>query len=198
MPRLADLFALLEKSGNQSVRLNIETKLSPLAPQETLDPEAFARALIDVVRAARMQARVTVQSFDWRSLIAVQKLAPGMATSCLTAQQPWMDYIRAGEPAGSPWVAGFQLQAHGSLPRMVKAAGCGTWSPFMGDINKAMVAEAQALGLKVLPWTVNEPAQLRAVLELGVDGLITDRPDLARAALAERGVALPAPTPVQL
>lgn len=197
MPRLADLFAMLQKSGNQAVRLNIETKLSPLAPEETLDPEAFARALIDVVRAAGMDSRVTVQSFDWRSLKAVQKLAPGIATSCLTAQQRWLDNIGAGNPAGSPWVAGYQLKDHGSIPRMVKAAGCGTWSPFMGDIDKAKVAEAQALGLKVLPWTVNEPAHLRAVLDLGVDGLITDRPDLAREALAERGIALPAPSPVQ-
>jgi glycerophosphoryl diester phosphodiesterase len=197
MPRLAGLFAMLEKSGNKAVRLNIETKLSPLAPEETLDPEAFARALIEVVRAAGMDARVTVQSFDWRSLKAVQKLAPGIATSCLTAQQRWLDNIGAGSPTGSPWVAGYQLKDLGSIPRMVKAAGCGTWSPFMGDIDKAKVAEAQALGLKVLPWTVNEPAHLRAVLDLGVDGLITDRPDLARQALAERGIALPPPSPVQ-
>ncbi|MBM3384053.1 MAG: glycerophosphodiester phosphodiesterase [Betaproteobacteria bacterium] len=197
MPRLADLFALVDKSGNQAVRFNIETKLSPLAPEETLDPEAFAAALIEVVRVARMAARVTVQSFDWRSLRAVQKLAPAIATSCLTAQQRWQDNIGAGNPAASPWVAGFQLQDHGSVPRMVRAAGCGTWSPFFGEIDKATVAEAQALGLKVLPWTVNEPAHLRAVLDLGVDGLITDRPDLARAALAERGMALPAPVAVQ-
>ncbi len=197
MPRLADLFAMLERSGNKSVRLNIETKLSPLAPEETLDPEAFAAALIGVVRAVRMEARVTVQSFDWRSLKAVQKLAPAVATSCLTAQQRWQDNIGAGDPAGSPWVAGFRLKDHGSIPRMVKAAGCGTWSPYFGEIDKATVVEAQALGLKVLPWTVNEPAHLRAVLDLGVDGLITDRPDLGREALAERGLALPASSPVQ-
>lgn len=197
MPRLADLFAMVEKSGNKSVRFNIETKLSPLAPEEAPDPDAFAGTLLAVVRAAGMESRVTVQSFDWRTLKAVQKLAPAVVTSCLTAQQRWLDNIGAGNPAGSPWVAGYQLKDHGSIPRMVKAAGCGTWSPFMGDIDKARVAEAQALGLTVLPWTVNEPAHLRAVLDLGVDGLITDRPDLARQALAERGMALPAPTPVQ-
>lgn len=197
MPRLADLFAMVEKSGNKAVRFNIETKLSPLAQEETLDPDAFAKALIDAVRAAGMDSRVIVQSFDWRTLKVVQKLAPAMATSCLTAQQRWLDNIGAGNPAGSPWVAGFQLKDHGSIPRMVKAAGCGTWSPFFPEIDKAKVAEAQALGLKVLPWTVNEPAHLRAVLDLGVDGLITDRPDLARQALAERGMPLPAPAPVQ-
>jgi glycerophosphoryl diester phosphodiesterase len=93
-------------------------------------------------------------------------------------------------------VAGFQFKEHGSVPRMVKAAGCGTWSPFFGDLDRAKTAEAQALGLKVLPWTVNEPAQIAALLELGVDGLITDRPDVARQVMAERKMPLPAATPV--
>ncbi len=196
MPRLADLFALLRKSGNATVRFNIETKLSPLAPDETLDPEAFAKALLEVVRAEGMESRVTLQSFDWRTLKAAQRVAPQVETSCLTAQQSWMNNILAGQSEGSPWVAGFQLKEHGSIPRMVKAAGCGTWSPFFREIDRASVAEARSLGLKVLPWTVNDPEQMRAVIELGVDGLITDRPDIGRKVLAGSAMALPAPTPV--
>jgi len=196
MPRLLDLIQLVRKSGNQAVRLNIETKISPMEPEETVDPETFARAVVDVLRAENMQSRATIQSFDWRTLRAVQKLAPGVETSCLTAQQKWLDNVRAGDPAGSPWVAGFQHKEHGSVPRMVKAAGCGVWSPFFGDLDRAKAAEAKALGLKVLPWTVNEPAQIAALLELGVDGLITDRPDIARQVMAERKMPLPAATPV--
>jgi glycerophosphoryl diester phosphodiesterase len=126
----------------------------------------------------------------------VQRLAPQVTTSCLTAQQSWTNNILADRPEGSPWVAGFQLKVHGSVPRMVKAAGCGTWSPYFGEIDSASVAEARALGLKVLPWTVNEPAQIARMLDLGVDGLISDRPDVARRVMAERGIALPAATPV--
>jgi glycerophosphoryl diester phosphodiesterase len=196
MPRLADLFALVGRSGNSTLRFNIETKLSPLAPDETLAPEPFAAALLDVVRAAGMESRVTVQSFDWRTLLAARRLAPGVATSCLTAQQRWMNNILADRPGGSAWVAGFQFRDHGSVPRMVKAAGCGTWSPFFGEIDAASVAEAHALGLKVLPWTVNEPGQIGRMLDLGADGLITDRPDLARRVMAERGMTLPAATAV--
>lgn len=196
MPRLADLFALVARSGNAAVRFNIETKLSPLAPEETLAPEAFAAALVAAVREAGMQARVTVQSFDWRTLVAAQRLLPGIATSCLTAQQRWMDNIGARE-GRSPWLAGLKLAEHGSIPRLVKAAGCGTWSPYFAELDRARVAEAHALGLKVLPWTVNEPAEIRAMLDLGADGLITDRPDIARAVMTERGMALAAPTPVE-
>ncbi len=196
IPRLTDLFALVRKAGNSAVRFNIETKLSPLAPLETADPETFARTLVEVIRAERMAARVTVQSFDWRTLQAVQRLAPQIATVYLTAQQKFLDNILAGDPAGSPWVAGFQLKDHGSVPRMVKAAGGAVWSPYFGDLDAAKLAEAHALGLKVVPWTVNEPAQMHRLMILGVDGIITDRPDLLRAAMAERGMALPAATPV--
>jgi glycerophosphoryl diester phosphodiesterase len=197
IPRLAELFALVRKAGNAAVRFNIETKLSPLAPHESPGPAAFAKILVDLLRAEGMVARSTVQSFDWRTLREVQRLEPGIETSCLSAQQSWMNNILAGRPEGSPWVAGFQWKAHGSVPRMVKAAGCGVWSPYFGELDAAALAEARALGLKVLPWTVNEPERIRSMLDLGVDGLISDRPDLARKVLAERGLPLPAPTPVE-
>lgn len=194
VPRLADLFALVARSGNATVRFNIETKLSPLAPQDTLAPEPFARALVETIRAAGMSARSTVQSFDWRTLQAVQRMAPELPTVYLTARQSWLDNIGPGG-ADSPWVAGFQLRVHGSVPRMVRAAGGSVWSPFHGDLDAAALAEARSLGLKVVVWTVNEPEHIEQILALGVDGIISDRPDLVRAAMAARGMALPPPTP---
>lgn len=196
VPRLADLFALVRASGNTQVRFNIETKLAPTAPDATPEPEAFARTLIDLVRAEGMLGRVTLQSFDWRTLQASQRIAPEIPTVYLSAQQRWLDNVAVGNPAGSPWVAGFQHAQHGSVPRMVKAAGGAVWSPYFGDLDAAKLAEARALGLKVVVWTVNDPAQIRRMLELGVDGIISDRPDLVRAAMAERGMELPPATPV--
>ena len=63
---------------------------------------------------------------------------------------------------------------------------------FHGDLDAAQVKEAQALGLQVLAWTVNEPAQIEAMLDLGVDGIVSDRPDRVREAMARRGMPLPA------
>ena len=71
---------------------------------------------------------------------------------------------------------------------MVKAAGGSHWSAYFGDLDAAKVKEAQALGLKVLAWTVNDPAEMARMIDYGVDGLITDRPDLARKLLEERGI----------
>ncbi len=196
IPRLADLFELVKKAGNTAVRFNIETKLSPEEPAQTADPETFAKALLEVVRASGMESRAAIQSFDWRTLQAVQRLAPVVPTVYLTSQQKWGDNVRAGDPAGSPWVAGFQHKDHGSVPRMVKAAGGAVWSPFHGDLDAAKLAEARALGLKVVPWTVNDQPTMHRLIIMGVDGIITDRPDLLRAVMAERGIPLPAPTPV--
>ena len=74
---------------------------------------------------------------------------------------------------------------------MVKAAGGRIWSPFFNDIDAAKVKEAHDLGLKVVVWTVNTPEQIAKMLDLGVDGLITDRPDIAREVLKRGQVTLP-------
>jgi glycerophosphoryl diester phosphodiesterase len=196
MPRLADVFALARKSGNEAVRFNIETKISPLHPGRTVAPEEFARRLIAAIREGGMARRATVQSFDWRTLRVVQQEAPEIATVYLTARQRFMDNIQAGGTA-SPWTAGLHVsQFGGSVPRMVKAAGGAVWSPYSGETTREEVNEARALGLKVVVWTVNEPADMRRLIEWGVDGIISDRPDLLREVAERAGLPLPRRTPV--
>jgi glycerophosphoryl diester phosphodiesterase len=83
-----------------------------------------------------------------------------------------------------------------SQPRAVYAAGGRTWSPHFGDVDAAALVEARALRLKVVVWTVNEPADIGRMLDLGVDGIISDRPDRVRERMQARGMPLPAATPV--
>ena len=174
IPRLAELFALVRKAGNTQVRFNIETKLSPAAPEETLAPAPFARAVIDEIRAAGVAARASVQSFDWRTLKEVERVAPEIATAYLTGRR----------------------RGKASQPAAVHAAGGRIWSPNYEELDSAALVEARKLELKVIPWTVNEPGYIERFLDLGVDGLITDYPERVRAELARRGLPLPAPTPV--
>jgi glycerophosphoryl diester phosphodiesterase len=187
IPRLADLFDLVKRSGDDKVRFDIETKVTPDRPEETLAPEPFARAVVDEIRKAGMAARTQVQSFDWRTLQVVQKIAPEIPTVYLSIQRR-MDNIAAGRPEGSRWTAGFQYRDHGSVPRMVKAAGGSAWSVFFADLTPALLEEARALGLRVLVWTVNDPAAMERFIGQGVDGLITDRPDVARKLFEARGL----------
>jgi glycerophosphoryl diester phosphodiesterase len=186
-PRLADVFDLVKRSGDDKVRFDIETKVNPDKPDETLAPEPFARALVVEIRKAGMAGRAQIQSFDWRTLQVVQKIAPEIETVYLTVQRRF-DNIGADRPDGSRWTAGIQYREHGSVPKMVKAAGGRHWAAYFGDLDASKVKEAQSLGLKVLAWTVNDPVVMGRMLDYGVDGLITDRPDLARKLLEERRI----------
>lgn len=188
MPRLADLLDLVRSRGDERIRLALEIKTDPTRPEATRAPQEFAALLVDELRRSGMLGRVQILSFDWRSLQAVQKLAPEVPTVYLSAQQRWLDNIRAEAHEASPWTAGLSYAQYGSVPAMIKAAGGRIWSAYFGDLDATKVQAAHALGLQVLAWTVNDPAAMRRVLDLGVDGLVTDRPDLAQEVLRERGV----------
>jgi glycerophosphoryl diester phosphodiesterase len=191
IPTLAELLDLVREQPRR-VALNLETKITPASGDEVIDPETFARLLVRQLRASGLVDRVTVQSFDWRTLLAVRRLAPEIPTACLTIESPGFDTVRPGADGASPWHAGLRVADHGgSLPRMVAAAGCTTWSMFRRNLTESLLAEAKALGLKVLPWTVNEPDEMRRLVRWGVDGIITDYPDRLNAVLAETVRARP-------
>lgn len=149
VPRLADVFALV---GEVDVRFNIEPKSDADQPGETLPPEPFARALIAEVRKARMEKRTTVQAFDWRLLEVVEREAPGLPTVYCT-------------------------EGRGSDPARVHEAGGKIWSPDFEMVTPGKLAAARNWKMWVTVWTVNEPADIRRMIDLGVDGMASDYPD---------------------
>lgn len=192
VPTLRSVFELVAKKNGADIRFNIETKLSPLFPNETASPDVMVSALIDEIRHADLAKRATIQSFDWRTLRIAQQKAPEITTVYLSNQQGANETVQLGKPGPSPWLAGFDIDDYsGSLPKLVKAAGGGAWSPNFRDLTQPLVREAQALGLKVVPWTVNEPSDLQRLLEWKVDGIITDYPDRLREAMKAAGMPLP-------
>ena len=192
IPTLAELFALARDArspGGRPVRFNIETKLTPTNAVPTASAEDFARAIAREVRSAGMTERVTVQSFDWRTLRALKRIAPEIRTACLTVEGRTMNTVREDASGASPWHDGLKRSDHGgSLPRTVRAAGCSDWAPPWRNLTPDLVAEAHGLGLAVVAWTVNEPSDIERALDLGVDAIITDYPDRARSILAKRRV----------
>ncbi|MFV3075796.1 glycerophosphodiester phosphodiesterase [Niveispirillum fermenti] len=182
VPTLAALFDLVRARGDEKVRFNIETKIDPTPPGDTVDPDRFARLLVDAVQQAGLSDRVTIQSFDWRTLQGVRDIAPGIRTAYLTIVTPEEGNVSL--EGTSPWTAGFDpVRYGGSLPAAIRAAGGTIWSPYYPNLTPKMVKEAQGMGLQVVPWTVNGEAEMRQLVEWGVDGLITDDPALARHVL---------------
>lgn len=195
IPTLAEVIALVRKSGDKHVRLNIETKIDPTHPEESPDPQHFVDAVLGVLRHEHFTDRVMVESFDFRTLQLIQKQAPHIPTVYLTQVQQPEENIYLDKP--SPWTAGFDPQKYGgSVPAAVKAAGGKIWSPLDEDIDSASVREAHRLGLPVIVWTVNDTAQMARLIDMGVDGIISDRPDLLRQVAASKGIKLPQPAPV--
>jgi glycerophosphoryl diester phosphodiesterase len=195
IPTLKEVIGLVRKSGNAEVRLNIETKIDPDHPAESPDPEAFVTLLLGLIKAEKFSNRVMIQSFDWRTLQLVQQRAPEIPTVYLTLQRgsaPNVSLARA-----TNWTAASNPADHGgSLPRTIKAAGGAIWSPYFGDVTPALVAEAHDAKLAVVVWTVNKPDDMVHLIDMGVDGIISDRPDLLRKVAADKGMTLPAAFPV--
>ncbi len=187
IPTLASLFALVKQIGASDVQFDIETKVFPNRPNDTPAPESFVKTLLAVIRDAGMTERVMIQSFDWRTLELVQRLEPGMRTVYLTVQNRNSNNVE--DPS---WTAGRLARDHPSVAHMVKAAGGTIWSPNFNNIEQSAVKHAHELGLQIIPWTVNETADMRRLIDWGVDGIITDYPDRLRAVMKERGLALPA------
>ncbi len=192
IPTLSELFALARDArspGGRPVHFNLETKLTPTGAVPTASADEFARAVAREVAAAGMAERVTVQSFDWRTLRALKRIAPSDPHRVPDDRGEVDGHGARGRERSIAVARWTEAADHGgSLPRTVQAAGCAAWSPFWRNLTPELVAEARGLGLAVVPWTVNEPADIERMLDLGVDGLITDYPDRARGVLAKRGV----------
>ncbi len=184
IPKLSDLFDLVKKSGNTKIGFDCETKVSPLDRAATRPVKEFARKVIAEIRKAGMAKRVMVQSFDWSTLQIIQKSAPEIRTMYLSSPRT-INPDKDGKP--SPWLAGFNAEKYGgSVPKAIKAAKGKIWAPNQTYLTPAMLGEAHALGLVVIPWTVNEPAMMNTLLDMGVDGIISDRPDLVQIEIAKR------------
>jgi glycerophosphoryl diester phosphodiesterase len=176
IPALADVFAITVPAG---VRVDAELKTLPSAPGLTVSPDAMAESVLAVAALAGATGLLDVRSFDWRGLRATAARDPGIPLTFLTSPQTSAD--------PDLW---WGRSMDGSLPRTIAAERpASTWAPELGSFDRAAIDEAHALGLRVVPWTVNAPDAMRRMIEWGADGFCTDRPDTAFAVIgtSDRG-----------
>ncbi|MGI4954429.1 MAG: glycerophosphodiester phosphodiesterase family protein [Janthinobacterium lividum] len=161
IPRLADVLALDHRIG-----WNIELKLQPDRPDWTVPVEEMVERTLAAVDAAGAAGRVTIQSFDWRAPRYSRRIRPEIPCGWLTRAETIAD------PA--LW---WGLEAPPSPPEAIAAEGGGTWTPYWEELTPELLSRAHALGLQVIPWTVNDTEAMRRLVAWGVDGVITDYPD---------------------
>jgi glycerophosphoryl diester phosphodiesterase len=203
MIELKDVLNLVKSYKAEQVTLNVETKVEAGAPEQTAPRELFVRRVYEEIRASGIEDQVTVQSFDWGALKVMHRLAPEWPLVALTNH----DFLQVGRPGASPWLGGIDADDHGGDFVRAAAAVPGVTAlspnygfPQSGKVgdpgfrfypDRAMIDAAHARGLKVVPWTCDDPATMEALIDLGVDGIITDYPDRLRTVMAERGMRLP-------
>ena len=185
IPTLREVLTLLRSKGDESTALWIEIKTSPERADATPDPETVVETVVVILREKRFLARTRFLSFDWRTLALVRKIAPGVPTVYLSLSSSTLDNIQPGKPGPSPWTAGIDVDDfQGSVPKAVHAAGGRRWGPHYRSITSDLVAEAHRLGITVYPWTVDDRNDMIRVMDLGVDGIITNRPDVLKSVIS--------------
>lgn len=190
IPRLGDVAKLACEPAYTDVWINVEIKSTPLHENLTPPPADLAKQTLAVITEHGLQDRVILQSFDWRVLQEIEKIAPNAPKSHLTYLERDKPTMQPNIYANSPWMAGASNAAdHADLSQVIADLGGAIWAPFHRDITPKSVEHAQKLGLIVNAWTVNEPSDIERVISAGVDGIITDYPARVQRCLLQRGLS---------
>lgn len=160
--RVPTLDEVLQLAGRGSFEFNIETKIFPDKPHLTPSPEEFARLLVEAIRRHKLESRVIIQSFDFRTLVAAEKLAPEIRRAALYAGVPR------------------------DLVALTREARATMSSPHYLLVTKGNVGALHEAKFPVVPWTANEPAIWDRLVDAGVDAIITDDPAALIAYLKQR------------
>lgn len=206
VPRLEDVFSLVRDTARSDFRIYVELKTALLDLSQSADPQVLANTVVSLIRSMKMEAYVTFVSFDWRALAHAKKIAPDIANAFTTNLFVLLDpedasaahdkpgsenaAVRVASASGAPWAAGFDWRNQTGptfATRMLKAIGAGPsdgWFGWYGDVTPETMQLARALNLSVSCWTVDEPDEMRRQAALGVDAILTDRPDRLAQVLA--------------
>lgn len=199
MPLLRQVAALLRERGADPVRINLEIKYDALDAARLTTREAFVAKVVEALRIDGLVGRTSIQCFDWGVLTRVHEAEPVLERNLLVSPK----YLRATADAPSPWFDGLAVDS--DFVRTAAAEGFTAISPLHGSpfrsgvedpaytpfVTEAMLGEAHAAGLAVIPYVVDDEPTMRHLVRLGVDGLITNHPEQLRGVLAAAGLPLP-------
>jgi glycerophosphoryl diester phosphodiesterase len=205
MPLLCEVAALLDERQAHGVRVNLEIKYDAMAAAELTSRADFVAVTLDAVRIDGLVDRASVQCFDWGVLVLVGKEEPGVRRNLLVSPR----YLKPDADGPSRWFDGLAVAEqfvttaaeqgfdaispiHGSPFR--SGVGDAAYVPFASG---ELIDSAHDVGLQVIPYVVDDPPTMTALVRLGVDGLITNYPDRLRGVLDANGLPLPESFPAR-
>ncbi len=205
VPRLEDVYNLASSHAHKDFKIYVELKTALLDLTQSASPEALADEVVRLTLQMGAERRVTLVSFDWRALAHAKKIAPQIKNAFTTNaffaldpehpsakdDRPGSDdaAVRAASATGAPWAAGYDWRNQTGpdfATKMLKAmgdAGADGWFAWHGDVTAETVRLARERNMSVSCWTVDEPGEMRRLADLGVDAILTDRPDRLKSTL---------------
>lgn len=182
IPTLHEVVSLLKQKAHSSIELWIEIKTTPEKPDLTPPPEIVSGMVVKILREEKIADHARILSFDWRNLVHVQKIAPDIPTVYLSLEGASLNNIKPGRPGSSPWMAGLDIDDFaGSIPGAIQAAGGRYWAPYYKQVTFNDIQKAHQFGIQVMVWAPDFPSEMERLIEMGVDGIITNRPDILKS-----------------
>ena len=180
IPKLTDLLDLACLPKGQNLFLLLEIKSEPSVKQSTV-----IENIVFEIEKRSMASRTVLHSFDWDLLEECNRLAPNMPRSYLSQLSENLDntYDKPAEET-SPDLLSFKR----SIPEAISVAGGHLWCPYFKDVTVDLITEAHSFGLPVCTWTVNDVEDIENMIDIGVDGIITDYTDRAKIIFKSRGL----------
>lgn len=199
LPLLRDVAALLTERRADNVRINLEIKYDALAAAELTTRADFVEVVVDAIRIDGLVGRTSIQCFDWGVLRLVGEAEPMLDRNLLVSPK----YLKDGPDGPSPWFDGTEIAEHfieTAAEQGFTAISPIHGSPYLSGVDDAaykpyataeLIVQAHDAGLAVIPYVVDDAPTMSALIDHGIDGLITNRPDVLREVMDEQGLPLP-------
>jgi glycerophosphoryl diester phosphodiesterase len=181
MPTLQELFEKMQEPDFGQMRLMVEIKSEPNYSRQAR--ENIASLVTKQIRDSNLANKVLLHSFDWLLLSECKKKDPEIITSFLT-KKGYQDRIENHHP-----LQVFMQDAanhSNAVPEKINALGGSVWCPYFKDITQDRLLSARENNLIVIVWTLNERDDIEAMIDLGVDAIVTDYPPRVMSALIAR------------
>ena len=180
IPTLSELLGLACLPKYKSLYLLLEIKSEP-----SVNKANFVKQIVSEIREKKLESRTVLHSFDWDLLKECQKVAPEIPRSFLSElpENSEGETYNTSEEV-TPDFSSFKS----SIPKAIADQNGQMWCPYFKDLTSALLKEAHALGLLVCTWTVNEIEDIENMIDIGIDGIVTDYPNRVQSILKRRGM----------
>ena len=175
IPKVSELLDLTSKNKVLDLVINLEIKSTPVQENLTPSPEEMVKIVLEEVNKSNLTDKIIYSSFDWRVLREIKNYNPEIPRAYLSFEQQGSGSF-GNIYDQSPWMDFTPLHNNVDLPKLIKALGGQAWHPFYRNINEKIVETSHNENLPVNVWTVNEEEDMLRMIDIGVDGIMTDYP----------------------